>query len=74
LPPPWLLPPSAPPWATIMAVAWVLPGSSCSRSLLSPPWLFSPSPPPRTLFVVLHPGVRPLPEPPPTMTFCCHPT
>ncbi|KTG45881.1 hypothetical protein cypCar_00039108, partial [Cyprinus carpio] len=25
LPPPWLLPPSAPPWVTIMAVAWVPP-------------------------------------------------
>ncbi|KAL0154750.1 hypothetical protein M9458_049013, partial [Cirrhinus mrigala] len=49
LPLPWLLPPSAPPWATIMAVAWVSPGSSCSRSLLSPPWLLPPSDPPWTL-------------------------
>ncbi|KAL0170922.1 hypothetical protein M9458_035518, partial [Cirrhinus mrigala] len=30
LPPPWLLPPSAPLWVTCKAVAWVLPGSSCS--------------------------------------------
>ncbi|KAI2657574.1 Nuclear mitotic apparatus protein 1 [Labeo rohita] len=49
LPPPWFLPPSAPPWATIMAVAWVLPGSSCSKSLLSSPWLLPPSDPLRTL-------------------------
>ncbi|KAL0199709.1 hypothetical protein M9458_002896, partial [Cirrhinus mrigala] len=34
LPPPWLLPLSAPPWAIIMAVAWVPSGSSCSKSLL----------------------------------------
>ncbi|KAL0165522.1 hypothetical protein M9458_037366 [Cirrhinus mrigala] len=37
--PPWLLPLLALPWAAIMAAAWVSPGSSCSRSLLSPPWL-----------------------------------
>ncbi|KAL0173846.1 hypothetical protein M9458_029814, partial [Cirrhinus mrigala] len=61
LPPPWLLP-------TIIAAAWVSPGSSCSESLLSPPWLLPPSDPPWTLFVVLLPGVRPLPEPPPTLT------
>ncbi len=47
--PPWLLPPSAPPWAIIMAVAWVLPGSSCSGSLQSPPWLLPPSSPPWSL-------------------------
>ncbi|KAL0151228.1 hypothetical protein M9458_053419, partial [Cirrhinus mrigala] len=43
LPPPWLLPLSAPPWVVIMAMAWVPPGSSCSKSLLSPsgsPWSF----------------------------------
>ncbi|KAL0199795.1 hypothetical protein M9458_002982 [Cirrhinus mrigala] len=90
LPPPWLLPPSAPPWATIMAAAWVSPGSSCSESILSPPWLLPPfdppwtllpppwllppSEPPWTLFVVLLPGVHPPPEPPPTLTFCYHPT
>ncbi|KAL0158651.1 hypothetical protein M9458_046727, partial [Cirrhinus mrigala] len=38
-------------------------------TLLSPPWLLSLSSPPWTLFVVLLPGVRPPPEPPPTMTF-----
>ncbi|KAL0186637.1 hypothetical protein M9458_018307, partial [Cirrhinus mrigala] len=64
LPPPWLLPPSAPAWAAIMAAAWVSSGSSCSRSLLSPPrllplsdlpwtllsppWLLPPSSPPWT--------------------------
>ncbi|KAL0192919.1 hypothetical protein M9458_011215 [Cirrhinus mrigala] len=74
LPPPWLLPPSAPPWANIMAAAWVSLGSSCSGSLLSPPWLLPPSSPPWTLFVVLFPEVRPPPEPPPTITFCYHPT
>ncbi|KAI2645442.1 Titin [Labeo rohita] len=46
LPPLWLLPPSAPPWATIMAAAWVSPGSSCSGSLLSPPWVLPPLDPP----------------------------
>ncbi|KAL0159349.1 hypothetical protein M9458_043074, partial [Cirrhinus mrigala] len=45
LPPPWLLP----PWAAIMAAAWVSPGSSCSGSLLSPPWLLPLSDPPWTL-------------------------
>ncbi|KAI2664127.1 A disintegrin and metalloproteinase with thrombospondin motifs 20 [Labeo rohita] len=56
LAPPWLLPPSDPPWTH-----------------LSPPWLLPPSSSPWTLFVVLLPGVRPLPEPPPTLTSCCHP-
>ncbi|KAL0164205.1 hypothetical protein M9458_039958, partial [Cirrhinus mrigala] len=36
LPPPWLLPLSVPLWVIIMAVAWVPPGSSFSKSLLSP--------------------------------------
>ncbi|KAI2667475.1 DNA-directed RNA polymerase subunit beta' [Labeo rohita] len=36
LPPPWLLPLLAPPWVDIMAVAWVPPGSSCSKFVLSP--------------------------------------
>ncbi len=46
IPPSWLLSPSAPPGVNSMAVAWVLPGSSCSGSLLSPVWL----PPPRSNF------------------------
>ncbi|KAI2646692.1 Titin [Labeo rohita] len=50
--PPWLLPPSAPPWV-IMAAFWVLLGSSCSGSLLFPPWLLPPSSPPWTLFFAL---------------------
>ncbi len=41
--PPWLLPASAPPWATIVTVAWVLPGSSCSKSLLPISVLAPPS-------------------------------
>ncbi|KAL0199671.1 hypothetical protein M9458_002858, partial [Cirrhinus mrigala] len=64
LPPPWLLPPSAPPWATIMAAAWVSPGSSCSGFFLSPPWLFPLSDPPWTFFILL-PDVRVPPKPPP---------
>ncbi|KTG45652.1 hypothetical protein cypCar_00000553 [Cyprinus carpio] len=36
LPPPWLLPPSATLWVTILAVAWVLLGSSCSKALRDP--------------------------------------
>ncbi|KAL0189403.1 hypothetical protein M9458_016502, partial [Cirrhinus mrigala] len=76
LPPPWLLPPSAPPWAYIMAAVWVSTGSSCSGSLLFPPWLLPPSSPPWTLitlFFVPLPGFRPPPKPPPTWTmfFCC---
>ncbi len=62
--PPWLLPPSAPPWAIIIAVAWVLPGSSCSGSLQSPPWLLPPSSPPWSLSAGPLPGVRRPPEPP----------
>ncbi len=45
IPPPWLLPSSAPPWAIIMAVLWVLLCASCSGSLLSLPWLLPPSSP-----------------------------
>ncbi len=60
-----LLPPSAPPWATVMAVAWVPPGSPCSGSLLSLPWLLPPSSPPWSLSAGSLPGVRPPPEPPP---------
>ncbi|KAL0159772.1 hypothetical protein M9458_043497 [Cirrhinus mrigala] len=71
LPPPWLLPPSAPPWAYIMAAVWVSTGFSCFGSLLFLPWLLPPSSPPwtlRTLFFVF----RPPPKPPPTWTlFCC---
>ncbi|KAI2642998.1 Unconventional myosin-XV [Labeo rohita] len=71
-PPPWLLPPSAPPWGSIMAAVWVSPGSSCSSPLLSPPWLLPPSSPPWNIpsspwtpsFALL-PGVRPPPKPPP---------
>ncbi|KAL0169052.1 hypothetical protein M9458_037274, partial [Cirrhinus mrigala] len=47
LPPPWLLPLSVLPWVAIMAVAWVPPGSSCSKSLLFPsglPWSLLSSP------------------------------
>ncbi|KAL0192654.1 hypothetical protein M9458_010950, partial [Cirrhinus mrigala] len=43
LPPTWHLPPLAPPWAIIMAVDWVPPGSSCPKCLLLSPWLLSPS-------------------------------
>ncbi|KAI2648364.1 Titin [Labeo rohita] len=53
VPPQWLLPPSAPPWVVIMAVAWVSPGSSCSKSLQSSSWLLPLS------------GVSTPPEPPP---------
>ncbi|KAI2644088.1 Opioid growth factor receptor [Labeo rohita] len=48
LPPPWLLPPSAPPWVGMMAAVWVSHDSSCSGSLLSSPWLLPPSSPPWT--------------------------
>ncbi|KAL0159361.1 hypothetical protein M9458_043086, partial [Cirrhinus mrigala] len=81
LPPPWLLPLLAPPWVVIIAVAWVPPGPSCSKSLLSSPWLLPPSgppwsllsspcilpssSPPRTLCVVLLLDVRPPSKPPP---------
>ncbi|KAI2659539.1 Protein kinase C-like [Labeo rohita] len=66
--------------STIMAAAWVPPGSSCSKSLLpspwllpppdlpwtllSPPWLLPPSSPPWTLFIVLLPIPHPLLCPP----------
>uniref|UniRef100_A0A673N2S3 DBB domain-containing protein n=1 Tax=Sinocyclocheilus rhinocerous TaxID=307959 RepID=A0A673N2S3_9TELE len=65
IPPPWLLPPSAPPWAAIMAVAWFLLGPSCSKSFMSPPWVLPPSSPSWTLSAGPLPGVRPPPEPPP---------
>ncbi|KAL0181167.1 hypothetical protein M9458_023573, partial [Cirrhinus mrigala] len=71
LPPPWLLPPLAPLLATIMAVAWVPPGSSCS--LLASPWLHPSSYPPWTLFVVLLPDVHPPPDPPPVCLPSCQP-
>ncbi len=67
-PPPWLLPPSVPPWVAVMAVAWVPPGSACSKPLLSPsgpPGLFPPSSTPLTLSAGPLPGVCPPPEPPP---------
>ncbi|KAL0160868.1 hypothetical protein M9458_044593, partial [Cirrhinus mrigala] len=75
LPPPWLLPPSAPPWATIMAAAWVSSGSSCSGSLLSPPWLHPPSDPPWTLLPTLDPSVSSLalPSVVTTLDFVCCP-
>ncbi|KAI2644671.1 Accumulation-associated protein [Labeo rohita] len=71
-PPPWLLPPLAPLWGSIMAAIWVSPGSSCSSPLLSPPWLLPPSSPPWTIpsppwtpdFAILM-GVCPPPKPPP---------
>ncbi len=62
--PPWLLPPSAPPWA-IMAVAWVQLCASCSGSLLSLPWLLPPLSPPWSLSAGPLPDVRPPPDPPP---------
>ncbi|KAL0186581.1 hypothetical protein M9458_018251, partial [Cirrhinus mrigala] len=46
LPPPWLLPPSAPPWVGITSVAWVPPGTTDLKSLLLSPWLLPPSDPP----------------------------
>ncbi len=36
IPHPWLFPPSAPPWATVKAVARVQLSSSCSKPLLPP--------------------------------------
>ncbi|KAL0159333.1 hypothetical protein M9458_043058, partial [Cirrhinus mrigala] len=45
LPPPWLLPLSAPPWVALMAMAWVPSAFSCSKYLLSSPWLLPSSPP-----------------------------
>ncbi|KAI2653913.1 Titin [Labeo rohita] len=82
LPPPWLLPPSAPLWVLIMAAVWVCLSLSCSGSLLFPPWLLPPSSPPWTLLTLVCvplPGSRPPPKPPPTWTLyrClsppCHP-
>ncbi len=74
LPPPWLLPLSAPPWVAFMAVVRVPPGSSCSCSLLSSPWVLPPLSPPWTLFVtlfvVLLTVVRPSPEPPLDLSAC----
>ncbi|KAI2647022.1 Transmembrane protease serine 9 [Labeo rohita] len=74
-PPPWLLPLSALPWVVFMAVAWVLLGSSCSKSLLSPPglpwsllsspWLLPPSGPPWSL--LSSPWFLPLSSPPRTL-------
>ncbi len=55
LPPPWILPPSAPPWFVIMAVAWIPLGCSCSKSLLLSPWLLPESDPPCLLLI---PSVR----------------
>ncbi|KAL0154954.1 hypothetical protein M9458_049217, partial [Cirrhinus mrigala] len=60
-----LPPPTAPPWVTITAVAWVPPGTACSMSLLSSPWLLPPSSPPWTLSASPLLGVRPPPRPPP---------
>ncbi|KAL0168705.1 hypothetical protein M9458_036927, partial [Cirrhinus mrigala] len=60
LPPPWLLPLSAPLWVTFIAAVWVLLGSSRSRSLPSPSWLLPPSDPPWLLLFSLrhlHPGL-----------------
>ncbi|KAI2665179.1 Opioid growth factor receptor [Labeo rohita] len=76
LPPPWLLPPSAPLWVLIMAAVWVCLSLSCSGSLLFPPWLLPPSSPPWTLLTLVCvplPGSRPPPKPPPTWTLyrCC---
>ncbi|KAI2666774.1 Filamentous hemagglutinin [Labeo rohita] len=68
LSPPWLNPPSSPPW-TLLSPPWLNPPSSPPWTLLSPPWLNPPSSPPWTLFVVLLPGVRPPPEPPPILNF-----
>ncbi|KAI2644719.1 Opioid growth factor receptor [Labeo rohita] len=71
LPPPWLLPPSAPLWVLIMAAVWVCLSLSCSGSLLFPPWLLPPSSPPWTLLTLVCvplPGSRPPPKPPPTWT------
>ncbi|KAL0161836.1 hypothetical protein M9458_041232, partial [Cirrhinus mrigala] len=46
LPSPWLLLPSAPPWAVTMTVAWALPDSSCTWSIRNPPWFLPSSKPP----------------------------
>ncbi len=52
LPPPWLLPPSAPLWVTITAVTWFPSGAACYKSLLAPPYFITTldsvcRPPPR---------------------------
>ncbi len=62
--PPWFLPVSAPPWATIVTVAWVLPGSSYSKSLLPVSVLAPPS------ISTLDSVSRPPPEPPPVLSAC----
>ncbi|KAI2666600.1 hypothetical protein H4Q32_010501 [Labeo rohita] len=67
LPPLWLLPPSAPLLVAFMAVAWVLPGSSCSKSLLSFPTILPPSGPPWFLRIPL--WLLP-PSSPPRLSAC----
>ncbi len=42
--PPWLLPPSTPPWATILAGLWI---ATWLLLLWAPPWLLPPSTPSR---------------------------
>ncbi|ROL50984.1 hypothetical protein DPX16_14515 [Anabarilius grahami] len=60
--PPWLLPPSTPPWGTTLAVAWM----NIQQPLLKAiTWLSPPSSPPWTLVFHLLPVSRPPPEPPP---------
>ncbi len=68
-PPSWLLPPSAPPWATIVTVAWVF---IWLLLLLAFPWLLPPSTPPWTfmlfcVWLVRSPAPLPPPEPPPSL-------
>ncbi|KTG03434.1 hypothetical protein cypCar_00024968 [Cyprinus carpio] len=60
-----MAPPSVGPTVAFMAVPWVLPGSACSKSLLSPLWLLPPLSPPWTLLPICLLGVCPPPEPPP---------
>ncbi|XP_016298972.1 uncharacterized protein LOC107655876 [Sinocyclocheilus anshuiensis] len=47
VPPPWLLPPSTPPWASFLPRLWSTSGSSCSWLLppSAPPWSHHPSSP-----------------------------
>ncbi len=68
-PPSWLLPPSAPPWATIVTVVWVF---IWLLLLLASPWLLPPSTPPWTFMMfffwfVLSPAPLPPPDPPPSL-------